>query len=82
LAFCQEKFSLYNKIQEKIMSEEVKNVDKQHSHVQHVEPYTAQFGTMIPSGGQKFMRTCVIWQIIRFIAINIKMTTLIIKSHH
>ncbi len=63
------------------MSEEVK-VDKEHAHVKHVEPYTPQFGTMIPSSSQKFMRTCVIWQIVRFIAINIKMTVLILKSHH
>ncbi len=63
------------------MSEKVK-VDKEHIHVQHVEPYTQQFGTMIPSSSQKFMRTCVIWQIIRFVAINIKMTILIVKSHH
>jgi len=53
-----------------------------HKHVQHIEPYSPQFGTMIPGGFQKFLRTCVLWQIIRFIAINIKMTMLILKSHH
>jgi len=63
------------------MSEEVK-VNKKHSHVQHVEPYTPQFGTMIPSSGQKFLRKCVLWQIVRFIGINIRMTILILKSHH
>ena len=63
------------------MSEEVK-VNKSHSHVQHVEPYTPQFGTMIPSSGQKFLRKCVLWQIVRFIGINIRMTILILKSHH
>ena len=51
-------------------------------HLQHVEPYSPQFGTMIPLGFRKFLRTCVIWQLIRFIAINIKMTVLILKSHH
>ncbi len=61
------------------MSEKVK---KGHSHVQHIEPYTPQFGTMVPSSIQKFLRTCLIWQAFRFIAINIKMTTLIVKSHH
>ena len=41
------------------MSEnEKEKVNKNHSHVEHVEPYTPQFGTMIPSGTQKFMRTC------------------------
>ena len=63
------------------MSEKVK-VDGEHSHVQHVEPYTPQFGTMIPSSTQKFMRTCVIWQVVRLIAINIKMMVLIARSHH
>ena len=53
-----------------------------HKHVQHIEPYSPQFGAMIPGGFQKFLRTCVLWQIIRFIAINIKMTVLILKSHH
>ena len=53
-----------------------------HQHVQHIEPYSPQFGTMIPGGFQKFMRTCVLWQLVRFIAINIKMTVLILKSHH
>jgi len=51
-------------------------------HVGHIEPYSAQFGTMIPMGGQKFLRTCVIWQLFRFVAINIRMTILILKSHH
>ena len=65
------------------MSEEVKKkITGDQSHVQHVTPYSPQFGTMIPSSGQKFMRTCLLWQAIRFIAINIKMTVLIVKSHH
>ena len=64
------------------MSEVEQKVNKEHSHVQHLEPYTRQSGTMILSGGQKFLRTCVLWQIVRFIAINIKMTILIVKSHH
>jgi len=51
-------------------------------HLKHIEPYSPQFGTMMPMGFQKFMRTCVLWQIVRFIAINIRMTILILKSHH
>jgi hypothetical protein len=51
-------------------------------HMEHIEPYSAQAGTMIPTPFRKFLRTCVIWQLIRFIAINIKMTILILKSHH
>ncbi len=37
--------------------------------------------TMIPSGFARKMRTCVIWQFIRFIAINIKMLVVVSKSH-
>jgi len=50
-------------------------------HIEHIKPYSPQFGTMIPLGTQKFLRTCVIYQLYRFIAINIKMTVLIFKSH-
>jgi hypothetical protein len=28
------------------------------------------------------MRTCIIWQAIQFVIVNIKMTVLILKSHH
>lgn len=51
-------------------------------HVSHIKAYTPQSGTMIPGSFQKFLRTCVIYQLVRFIAINIKMTVLIVKSHH
>ncbi len=37
--------------------------------------------TMIPGGFARFMRTCVIWQFIRFVAINIKMLVVVRKSH-
>jgi len=55
---------------------------KNSQHVEHIKPYSPQFGTMMPLGTQKFFRTCVLWQIVRFVAINIKMTILILKSHH
>ncbi len=51
-------------------------------HIGHINPYSPQSGTMVPLGFRKFLRTCVLWQIIRFIAINIRMTVLILKSHH
>ena len=51
-------------------------------HIEHVEPYTPQAATVIPGGLVKFLRTCVLWQLIRFIVINIRMTRLILKSHH
>jgi len=53
----------------------------QTSHVKHIEPYTAEFETMVPTGMVKFFRTCVIWQFVRFIALNIKMAIVIFKSH-
>jgi len=37
--------------------------------------------TMIPGKFARFMRTCVIWQFIRFIIINIKMIIVVGKSH-
>jgi hypothetical protein len=51
-------------------------------HLHHIEPYSPQNGTVVPLGFVKFMRTCVLWQFIRFLSINIKMTKLILKSHH
>jgi len=56
--------------------------NKHTAHVHHIEPYSAEFTTMVPTGFVKFFRTCVIWQFIRFIMINIKMTIVILKSHH
>jgi len=47
-----------------------------------IKPYSQNAYTPVPSAFTKFMRTCVIWQIVRFIYINIKMTVLILKSHH
>jgi hypothetical protein len=37
--------------------------------------------TMIPGKFARAMRTCVIWQFIRFIIINIKMIIVVRKSH-
>ncbi|OQX72743.1 MAG: hypothetical protein B6D59_07685 [Campylobacteraceae bacterium 4484_4] len=65
------------------MSESIEQAHiKQTAHVKHIEPYTPEFETMIPTGFVKFMRTCVIWQFIRFLVINAKMTIVILKSHH
>jgi hypothetical protein len=63
------------------MASNVEN-ESQSSHVEHIKPYGEEFKTMVPGGMVKFFRTCVIWQLIRFIAINIKMTIVILKSHH
>ena len=37
--------------------------------------------TMIPGAFAKAMRTNVIWQFIRFVAINLKMLVVVSKSH-
>jgi len=48
---------------------------------EHVKPYEQNFTTMVPTGFVKFFRTCILWQIIRFIIINIKMLIVVRKSH-
>ncbi len=47
-----------------------------------VTPYSQNDYTPVPGSFTKFKRKCVLWQIIRFVIINIKMTRLILKSHH
>jgi hypothetical protein len=37
--------------------------------------------TMIPGAFARKLRTCVIWQFIRFIVINLKMLVVVSKSH-
>ena len=37
--------------------------------------------TMIPGKFAKSLRTCVVWQFFRFLAINIKMLVVVSKSH-
>jgi hypothetical protein len=37
--------------------------------------------TMMPGKFAKSLRTCVIWQFIRFCAINLKMLVVVSKSH-
>jgi len=37
--------------------------------------------TMIPGKFAKFMRTCVLWQAIRFAVLNVKMIIVVQKSH-
>lgn len=37
--------------------------------------------TMIPGKFARAMRTCVIWQFIRFVVINLKMLVVVSKSH-
>ncbi|WP_455755629.1 hypothetical protein [Sulfurimonas sp.] len=47
----------------------------------NIKAYGNNYTTMTPGPVAKFMRTCVIFQIFRFIAINIKMLVVVSKSH-
>ena len=47
-----------------------------------IEQYTQNDYTPVPTKFTTFMRTCVIWQFIQFLWISLKMTVLILKSHH
>jgi len=58
------------------------NSKGQNKHLHHIDPYSPQSGTMIPGGLVKFLRTNILYQFIRFLVINIRMTKLILKSHH
>lgn len=48
----------------------------------NAKPYEQAYFPPKPNGFTKFMRKCVLWQIIRFIIINLKMVKVIFKSHH
>jgi len=52
-----------------------------HSIEKNIKPYDPSFETMVPTPIVKFLRTCILWQIIRFIVINIKMLIVVQKSH-
>lgn len=45
------------------------------------EPYQQAYYPPAPTGYTRFMRTCVIWQFLRFLVINLKMLKLMSKSH-
>lgn len=47
----------------------------------HIKAYSQNFGAMTPGAFQKWLRTCVIFQFIRFVVINIKMLIVVGKSH-
>lgn len=44
--------------------------------------HQAQLAAMRPTPLTKFMRVFVPWQLLRFIIINLRMTVMILKSHH
>lgn len=48
----------------------------------NIKAYGNNFTTMTPGPFAKWMRTNIVWQFLRFIAINIKMIIVVGKSHH
>jgi len=46
------------------------------------EPYQQAYYPPAPTGFTRYMRTSFIWQLYRFIIINLKMLKLMSKSHH
>lgn len=46
------------------------------------EPYQQAYYPPKPTGFTRFMRTCLIWQLFRFVVINLKIVKLLAKSHH
>jgi hypothetical protein len=46
------------------------------------EPYQQAYYPPQPTGFTRFMRTCVLWQLMRFVVINLKMIKLMRRSHH
>ena len=48
---------------------------------QNIKAYSNNFTTMTPGPFAKWMRTCVIFQAIRFVIINLKMLVVVSKSH-
>ncbi len=50
--------------------------------MRHIEQYEQSGYTPIPGKFTLFLRRCILWQIIQFAWINLKMTILIVKSHH
>ena len=48
---------------------------------ENIKAYGNNFTTMTPGPFAKWMRTCVLFQAIRFVVINIKMLVVVGKSH-
>ncbi|MDD5393903.1 MAG: hypothetical protein PHE17_12865 [Thiothrix sp.] len=50
--------------------------------VKNKEPYQQAYYPPVPTGITRYMRTSIIWQLYRFVIINLKMLKLMAKSHH
>ena len=46
------------------------------------EPYQQAYYPPTPTGLTRYMRTSFLWQVVRFLVINLKILKLMAKSHH
>jgi hypothetical protein len=49
--------------------------------IEERKPYEQAFFASKPTAFTKFLRTCVIFQLFKFVIINLKMTLMLLKSH-
>jgi len=47
-----------------------------------MDPYTPKTGAIVSLSFGKFLRACILWQVVRFVVINLRMIVLILKSKH
>ncbi len=50
--------------------------------VKNKEPYQQAYYPPVPTGITRYLRTSVVWQLYRFVIINLKMMKLMTRSHH
>jgi hypothetical protein len=48
---------------------------------ENIKAYGNNYTTMTPGPLAKWLRTCVLFQLVRFIVINLKMLVVVSKSH-
>ncbi|MEN9502344.1 MAG: hypothetical protein RI964_1629 [Pseudomonadota bacterium] len=46
------------------------------------EPYQQAYYPPTPTAITRYMRTSILWQLYRFVVINLKMLKLMTRSHH
>ena len=50
--------------------------------VKNKEPYQQAYYPPVPTGITRYLRTSVVWQLFRFMVINLKMLKLMSRAHH
>ena len=50
--------------------------------VKNKEPYQQAYYPPVPTGITRYLRTSVVWQLYRFVIINLKLMKLMTRSHH